>query len=109
MAILGLVRTVRCSHGKHPHEHNLRIEFGFEGSIHNGKVAELDFHQLEQLVDSKLSPLEGKNLDQCFGRGTVEALAIHLLKEMESMPLASVTVWETADRYVQVRPSAGDF
>ncbi len=104
MAKLGIVKFLNASHGKNVHEHNIKIEFIFEGNLEGNYVAGIDFHDVKERIENLLESLEGKYLPDVhnMGKGTMENLACYLIKNLNLEKLESVTVWEAEDRYVKI-------
>ena len=74
MAQIGIVKFLRASHGRKPHEHNFKIEFIFEGKLAGDFVEGIDFHDIMPKLDDVLKSLEEKYLPDVdgIGRGTCE-------------------------------------
>lgn len=105
MALLGIVFKLKASHqgfGKPLHEHEFKIEVVLEGKIKNGAVAGLDFHEVKEMIGKVIEELEGKWLNDIFDPATVENLAVYLLRRLKNLPIKSIKVWETEDRFTEV-------
>lgn len=104
MAKLGIVKFLHASHGKNVHEHNIKIEFTFEGDLEGDYVVGIDFHDVKERIETLLENLEEKYLPEVpeMGKGTMENLACYLIRKLDFDELESVTVWEAEDRYVKI-------
>ncbi len=79
MAKLGIVRFLKATHGKNMHEHNIKLEFVFEGKLEGDFVSGIDFHEVADKIDLLLNSLQNKHLPDVenLGRGTMENLAVY--------------------------------
>lgn len=106
MAKLGIVSFCRASHGKDKHEHDLRIEITFEGSIINNFVDGIDFHDVKRVIGEELGKLEGKYLDDFLNaKASVENIGIYLLKSLKDRGISnlySIRINEEPDRFVEI-------
>lgn len=46
--------------------------------------------------------LHRKNLNEVIKEPTVENIACHLIRNLKSLPIRSIRVWESADRFAEV-------
>lgn len=103
MAILGLVRNIDSAHGsKNIHGHSFRIEIELEGTVKDDMVEGIDFHDARKQIDVVLDKLDKTYLNDVIGRATVETIAAYIIKELGALPVKSVTVWESSDRYARL-------
>ncbi|MDR0859890.1 MAG: 6-carboxytetrahydropterin synthase [Candidatus Peribacteria bacterium] len=104
MARIGIIQSLRATHGSNRHEHTFKIEFVFEGQIKNGFVEGIDFHTIKPIIEGVLSPLIDTYLPESLGveRASVENLAIYLFKKLAMKNLYAIQIWEEVDRYAIV-------
>lgn len=108
MAILGLIKQINSAHGKHIHGHTFKIEIQFEGMIKNDMVENIDFHEIEPIVNEVISKLDKVYIDDVINtRATVENIAIYIISGLKQQvaSLYSVAVWEGLDKYAKVLAS----
>ena len=104
MARLGIVRTIDSAHGKHIHGHTFKIEIHFVDKLVNNMVGNIDFHEVNPVIDRVIDSLDKTYLDEVLGtRATVENIAIFIIKELKEFAnLYSVMVWEGSDKYAEI-------
>ena len=109
MAKLGIIRTLKASHGSNVHEHEFVIEFVFEGPIVGDMVHGIDFHVVSKIIDEELEKLSGKYLNEFLDRRvTVETLGIYLLNILDTKvnnTLYAIKIFEEFDRYIEILAS----
>lgn len=104
MALLTLIKEIDSAHGNRIHGHTFKIEFEFQGKITNGMVENIDFHEIEPIIETVLSKIHKTYIDDVIKtRGTVENISIYLIQQLKNIPsLNAISVWEGKDRFVKV-------
>jgi len=101
---LGLVEYLESAHkvGEGPlHGHNFRVEIVVEGEYAGG---EMDFHKLRAIVESEvIKELDHIDISRIIEVPVVENIARYVAKKLKpKLPLKSVSVWETEDRWCKL-------
>ena len=112
MALLGIKKSFKASHGSKSHEHTFQVEIVVEGKINSktGYIENIDCHEIESKTDNIINLMENKNLKEFFNNlgfksSGMESIAMFFLKKLnEKFPIKFIRVWETEDRYVRVYP-----
>ena len=104
MAQLVVNKEINSAHGKKIHGHTFKIQIKFEGSIKDGMVDGIDFHDIMPKIEEVIKALDKKYLDDLLQtRATVENIAIYIINSLNNIEgLYSVIVWEGIDKYVEV-------
>lgn len=104
MARLCIIREINSAHGKQIHGHTFRIEIHFQDKLINNMVGNIDFHEVESMIDSIISKLDRVYLDEVIKpRATIENIALYILKKLEEYEnLYSVVVYEGTTKYVEI-------
>ncbi len=100
---LGLVAYIESAHkvGEGSiHGHNFRIEVTVKGEYDGGQM---DFHELKKTTNDVTKELDHIYLNELIEVPVVENIARYLVNKLkDKMPLKSVKVWETNDRFCEL-------
>jgi len=103
MAILGLVREFKASHGtKDVKETSFNVEVALEGRLEGDFVRGVDYDVLSKELSKVIESLDKKYLDDIVGRATIENIACYILFHMRNKQISSVKVSEDNGQYVSV-------
>jgi len=102
---MGLIYTIDSAHsafGSLLHGHTFRVEVYLEGKLKNGVVAGFDFRVVKEKVEKAVMTLNKRNLNDILKEPTVENIACYLIRNLKSLPIKSIRVWESTDRFAEV-------
>lgn len=100
---LGLISYIESAHkvgeGK-VHGHNFRVETLVKGEYDGGQM---DFHNLKKITTDVIKELDHIYLNDLIEVPVVENIARYLVKKLKNkIPLKSIKVWETNDRFCEL-------